>query len=334
MELAINRNKKIIIDAIYFWGFWIVLTGLFVGIIEKTIVDALKAVLALIIPHILPAFLISLLFDYFFVRKKYILFFLLSVPTCIICGWLINIWFNWLMEGTNIQANNIFLLLIFTFMYVGFNHIRLAISQKIILKDEENKRVLTELQYLRAQLNPHFLFNALNSIYSLILSKSDKAGEAVMALSEIMRFHIDLSGKQLINLADEIALIQSYMELEKLKLETRCEINFKIKGEARNIKIAPLILMPFIENAFKHGISSNPKENFVHLQLVIEDAKVSFEISNWAEEKAVTENKRENKLGIENTLKRLELHYNGNYTFKQSVTKGVYLVRVFINLNK
>lgn len=334
MELATGKNKKVIIDAIYFWGFWIVLTGLFVGIIEKTIVDALKAVLALIIPHILPAFLISLLFDHFFVRKKYILFFLLSMPTCIICGWLINQWFKWLMRGTNIEANNIFLLLVFTFMYIGFKHIRLAISQKIILKDEENKRVLTELQYLRAQLNPHFLFNALNSIYSLILSKSDKAGEAVIALSEIMRFHVDLSGKQFINLADEIALIESYMELEKLKLETRCKIDFKIKGEAGHIKIAPLILMPFVENAFKHGISSNPKANFVHAQLLIEDSKVSFEISNSIEEKVIDENKRKNKLGIENTLKRLELHYKGNYTFKQSVTKGVYLVSVTINLNK
>ena len=332
MKSIVCLNKRIILDAVFFWGFWILLTGLLIGMVERTIGDAARAIVALIIPQIVPVSLINYLFTTLFIRGKAMQFFLLSIPLWIMSGFLINVWFDWLMTGVNMHANNVFILLIFTLLYIGFNHIRLAFSQRILLKDEENKRVLSELQYLRTQLNPHFLFNALNSIYSLILSKSDKAGEAVMALSEIMRFHLDLSGKQLIRLSDELALMESYIALEKLKFESRCEIGFLIQGDPDNLLIAPLIFLPFLENAFKHGISVNPTLNFVNAEIQVAGSTISVTITNSIPVQ-VPENTRGNKLGIENTLKRLELHYRGQYTYTRTITENNFQVSITIHLN-
>jgi LytS/YehU family sensor histidine kinase len=238
------------------------------------------------------------------------------------------------MNSENIQANNEVVLFIFSALFIGFRYIRVALSQRILIKEEENKRVVAELQYLRSQLNPHFLFNALNSIYSLILSKSDKASEATLALSELMRFHIDLSGKQYIDLSDEISMIERYIALEKLKLENRCDIHLNIKGDGRNIKIAPLIFMPFVENAFKHGISSAFESNFVHVTILADENQIEFKVSNSIPQINTSMKSSQTKLGIDNTTKRLELHYKDNYEYFSSHLDFVYTLMIKINIKQ
>ncbi|MBC7864541.1 MAG: histidine kinase [Bacteroidia bacterium] len=336
MKLLINSNdkKQALMDSLYFWSFWILFTGLLVGIAQSSLTEALKAVSALIIPQIIPAFLVSVLFDVLFMKKRIALFFIISIPLCYGFGIAINFWFRWIMKGANMQVNNEILIFVFTSMYIGFRYVRVAISQRILLKEEENKRVTAELQYLRSQLNPHFLFNALNSIYSLILTQSDKAGEATLNLSELMRFHIDLSGKQFIELGDEIAMAERYIALEKLKLQGRCNIQFTVSGTAEKIKIAPLIFMPFLENAFKHGISSDASSNFVRANLIINPGLVLLEISNSIPQKKIAEKTAETKVGIENTIKRLDLHYKNAYTFNSSVKENVYSMSLKIDLTK
>jgi len=329
-----NDSKQRLIDSIYFWCFWIIITGLLIILLKQTPISAVKTIIALIIPQIIPVYIISSLFDSMFVRRKLLLFFIISIPFCFGFGFLINIWFQWIMNNENIQANNEVVIFIFSSMFIGFRYIRVALSQRILLKEEENKRVVAELQYLRSQLNPHFLFNALNSIYSLILSKSDKASEATLALSELMRFHIDLSGKQFIDLLDEISMIERYIALEKLKLEKRCDIQLNIKGDSSNIKIAPLIFMPFVENAFKHGISSAPESNYVYVNIVANERQIEFKISNSIPRLTISKRPSETKLGIDNTIKRLELHYKDNYEFFSFQEDNVYTVIIKINIKK
>lgn len=329
-----TSNRQSVIDSIYFWVFWILVSGIFVGIIEGTFIGALRSIVGLIIPHILPVFIIGILFDNLFIKKKILLFFLIVIPFGYFSGMLINLWFHWIMRDINVGANNEIVIFVFATMYIGYRYIKVAIAQTILLKEEENKRVIAEIQYLRSQLNPHFLFNSLNSIYSLILSKSDKAGEAVLTLSELMRYHIDLSGKQLVDLEEEIALLERYISLEKLKLDDRCEVKFNIHGDSRNIKIAPLIFMPLVENAFKHGITSSPKLNFVHVDLIIKNNSVELKISNSVAEKKITEKGEGTKIGISNTIKRLDLHYKGNYTFSSGEKEHKYEVNLMINLNE
>ncbi len=333
--LKLNTNaKQSVIDSLYFWGFWIILVGTIVGIVGGTLMGSLKSISAFIVPHILPVYLIGLLFDNLYIKKKVMLFFVLAIPFAYCSGSLINVWFNWIMKDSNVKMSNEIIIFVFAIIYIGFRYIKLAIAQRKVLNEAENKQALSELQYLRSQLNPHFLFNSLNSIYSLVLSKSDKAGEAVLALSELMRYHIDLSGKLEINLTEEIGLIERYIALEKLKLENRCDIKLAIQGNPKDCAIAPLLLMPLVENAFKYSITSNPSSNFVHLNIGIEDNNLLLEISNSIAKKTALEQKKGLKIGISNTLKRLELHYKGNYTFSNIEEKSIYKVSLSINLKK
>jgi len=329
-----KRWKQAIIDSIYFWLFWLIFFGFFIGIIEGTVSVALRSITGLIIPHIVPVFLIGLLFDALFIKRKYLLFFIIALPFGYFSGVLINNWFDWIINDSNIVANNEIIIFVFALMYIGYRYVKVAIAQKLVLKEEENKRVIAELQYLRLQLNPHFLFNSLNSIYSLILSKSDKAEEAVLTLSELMRYHIDLSRKQFVDLTEEINLLERYISLEKLKLDNQCEVKFNIHGNPQNIKIAPLIFMPFVENAFKHGITSNPKSNFVHVDLLIEDNYLELKVVNSIAEKKNTSQDTGVKIGVNNTIKRLDIHYQENYTFNCVEKEQKYEVLITLNLKE
>lgn len=328
-----NTNlKQSAIDSLYFWSFWSFIIGIVGGIASGTLIGALKIILALILPHILPVYFIGLLFDNLYIKKRVLLFFIIVVPFAYFSGSLFNVWFQWIMNDPNVETSNEIIIFVFALMYIGFRYIKLAIAQRKVLIESGNKQTLAELQYLTSQLNPHFLFNSLNSIYSLVLSKSDKAGEAVLALSELMRYHIDLSGKQEIYLSEEIVLIEQYIALEQLKLENRCDIQFKTEGNAKNCRIAPLLLMPLVENAFKYSITSDPASNFVHLDISIEEGRFVMEISNSVAKKTAHQQKMSSKIGISNTIKRLDLHYKGNYTFSTSEEQSKFKVYLSINL--
>ena len=326
----IKKLPQRIIDSIYFWSFWIITIGILVGIIERNTVEIFRIIIAVIIPHILPVYISGLLFDYLFIRKKIILFLITTIPLCYLSGLLINLWFYKVLNGINIQIKNEILVFVFAAMYIGFRYIRVAIAQKNILREVENKNVIAELQFLKSQLNPHFLFNALNSIYSLILSGSDKAGEATLLLSELMRFHIDLSGKQNIPLSAEINMIERYISLEKLRLDNRCKIHFSINGNTDTIQIAPLIFIPFIENAFKHGITSVQHKNIIQVMIAVYQDKIELEVNNSIPEKYYMENNPEIKIGIDNTIKRLELHYKDQYQLFTGIKEGQYKVTLTI----
>lgn len=328
------RNEAITVP-LYFWGFWFSITALFFGILKSSPAEGMMVGMIVVIPYVFPIFILSALFDWFLSRKKLPWFFLIAIPLGWLLGLLINKWFSWVIDDDNVHINNELLVFIFAGMYIGFKYIKVSISQRIMLKEEENKRVLSELQLLRSQLNPHFLFNALNSIYSLNLSKSEKAGEAILSLSELMRFHIDSSGKQMIALDKEIEMINQYISLEKLRLDDQCKISVDIKTSSRNIEIPSLILIPFVENAFKHGISKSRDKNNILLKVHVEDDNLEFELVNSIpKSKNNFETHGSKKIGILNTRKRLELHYKGNYLLDIKNDGELFKVTLHIKCNQ
>lgn len=326
--------KSAILDSVYFWLFWMLITGIFLGILEGTVSGALKSIVGIILPHIVPVFLIGVCFDILLMKKKIFLFLLIAIPFGYGAGRLINFWFHWILQGTNVVITNEILIFLFALTYIGFRYTKVAIAQRILLKDAENQRVLAELHHLRSQLNPHFLFNSLNSIYSLILSKSDKSAEAVLTLSELMRSHLDLSNEQLVDLSQEIYLLERYIFLEELRLDETCKVNFCIHGNPNSVRIAPLIFMPFVENAFKHGITSQREANFVNIEVSINNKTVELHIINSVAAKRRNTMERGNKIGITNTLKRLELHYAGKYTYLCTESENTYAVKLTLNAHE
>ncbi len=198
------------------------------------------------------------------------------------------------------------------------------------LADLHDEKLNAEVSYLKAQINPHFLFNTLNSLYALTLQKSNEAPNAVLKLSGIMRYVVTESSQDFVALDKEINYIKDYIELQKLRLDESVLLTFDVYGSATGKAIAPLILIPFIENAFKYGI--NPDEDsFIKITLSIAHQSLEMRVQNSM---AATEIDEEFKTeeGLKNTQKRLELIYSGNYDLVVNETGKIYDVNLKIQL--
>jgi two-component system LytT family sensor kinase len=173
----------------------------------------------------------------------------------------------------------------------------------------ETEKKDMELQFLKSQLNPHFLFNSLNNIYSLAYQKSDKTADAVLKLSEIMRYMIYESNDGWVLLSKEIEYLQSYIELQKLRFKDGAAVDFSLNGEIDGQKIVPLILISFVENAFKHGVANDPRDP-IKINIIANQKILHFSITN----KKNNHNKDEmGGVGLSNVERRLQLLYPGRY---------------------
>ncbi|MEZ7498663.1 sensor histidine kinase [Flavobacterium sp. Arc3] len=186
----------------------------------------------------------------------------------------------------------------------------------------ENKRAAdltkiqleTELLFLKAQVSPHFFFNTLNNIYSLSVDRSDKTPKIILKLSELMRYMIyeTKNGRQ--SLENEILCIQNYLDLERIRHDNRLQVNMAISGDIEDKKIAPILLLSFIENAFKHGVNKNIGNVKVDIKFKIKEDFLYFSISNPMPNTIISEENinATNGIGLANVTKRLELGYKKN----------------------
>jgi two-component system, LytTR family, sensor kinase len=191
----------------------------------------------------------------------------------------------------------------------------------------EKEKLEAELKFLKSQINPHFLFNTLNNLYALTLKKSDKAPDVVIKLSEMLDYMLYNSNEKEVKLTEEIKLIENYLELEKIRYGDRLKQNIEIKGSDGGKYIAPLIILPFIENSFKHGVSSAIHNPFVDISLQISDKCLELSVKNSFNEQTVKENYSEG-IGLKNVIRRLELLYPNRHELKivkQNNTFEVYL---------
>ncbi|WP_299109821.1 sensor histidine kinase [uncultured Winogradskyella sp.] len=198
-------------------------------------------------------------------------------------------------------------------------------------KELENEQKEIKLQFLRNQLNPHFLFNSLNSIYSLVRSKSDNAPEAVITLSELMRYMLYEAGDEQVPLEKEMNYIQNYIALQRLRLKNTEAVKLNIKGETRHLKIYPLLLISFIENAFKYGTDYKGNTH-IDIKIIVENDKLIFNVEN-----IVGLYKRDDKnsgVGLENIKNQLNHLYSNNHELTIEQDKTHYRVYLTINLNK
>jgi len=183
-----------------------------------------------------------------------------------------------------------------------FSNIRIQRSLETEKKD-------MELQFLKSQLNPHFLFNSLNNIYSLAYQKSDKTADAILKLSEIMRYMIYESNDSWVALSKEIEYVQSYIELQKLRFKDGAAVTMTLNGEIDDQQILPLVLISFVENAFKHGVANDPADP-IRINIIANQKILHFSITN----KKSNANKDEiGGVGLNNVERRLQLLYPDRY---------------------
>lgn len=213
-----------------------------------------------------------------------------------------------------------------------FIFIKLLKDQYLINKkalDLEKQKADMELMALKAQLNPHFLFNTLNNIYSLSIMQSPQTSPSIARLSAILDTLLYRSGDMFVPVSQEIALLQNYIELEKLRYDERLIISFEYQVQ-RDVVIAPLILLSLAENAFKHGAGEDTGSPEIQMKLTQFQDKFTFEISNTFKIKV----DQQLGIGLENIRKQLQLLYPETHTFETTVAQRVFTAKLELCLNQ
>lgn len=190
----------------------------------------------------------------------------------------------------------------------------------------EKEKLDSELKFLKSQVNPHFLFNALNNIYSLAVIQAPQTPESVMQLSEILRYMVYDSNEEKVPLKSEISYINNFVELKQLKDSRGMDVTLDLAEANRNLMIAPLLLIPFVENAFKHSKIENLKNGYIKVTLKSDAEWVVFQVVNSIPQNNFTKDKV-GGVGLENTKKRLELLYpNGQHELEIKQTGDQFAV--------
>jgi len=194
----------------------------------------------------------------------------------------------------------------------------------------ETHKITAELSFLKAQLNPHFLFNSLNSIYSLANKKSDYTTDAIITLSELMRYMIYETDKEFVSLQKEIDYIKNYISLQNLRLKDSSGVRFNVHGNLDH-NIEPLLLISFIENAFKYGTDYTGKTN-INIKIIVEENNLTLKVINYISLKEM--NNLNSGIGIQNIENRLNLLYPNSHTLKIEESDNLFSVELVLKLKK
>lgn len=217
-----------------------------------------------------------------------------------------------------------------TSLAFGFEKFRQHLVMKNELSEIKSEKLQTELKFLKAQINPHFLFNTLNNIYGLAIKKSDDTPEIILKLSKIMRYNIFESAKDVVQITKEIENIQDYIDIQKIRYK-HLNLTFVHDVDCAFKEISPLILLQFVENAFKYGASESISDSFISIELKLKDNQLNYIVSNSTDERNLVES---TKIGLNNINRQMELLYPKKYLLKTEKQKNKYTVYLKIDFNK
>ncbi len=328
-------------------GFWVIYTIVFT-IIEASYKGEYREAFLFELIN-LPLRLIVVYFNYFVLLPKFLLqnktvkYFAYTLLTVIIAGFfqrIINyevlnvlqpdmidhgIWlpYKFLHSSTVIASPLIFL--------IGISVVWKVAELQKKTQSLRNEKLQSELKYLRSQINPHFLFNTLNNLYGLSLEKSEKTPELILKLSDFLSFSLYQANQKYIPLEKEIALIRDFIALEKSRFGDRIQVDLEIEERIDKIAISPLILVPFVENAFKHSLKDETETARIHIKLWIEADHLCYRVYNSKPSGAISQ-EQQNGLGLDNIKKRLDILYGKNHTLEIQNSTDHYEILLKIKL--
>jgi len=205
--------------------------------------------------------------------------------------------------------------------------VRLSLNYLDLFKRQQQlqtQQFQAELNLLKSQVQPHFLFNTLNNIYSLAHRKSEKTTEMIARLSELMRYFLDEAPKEKVLLAVEIQFLKDYIELEKIRIPYAARLDFCVETDRNDVLVPPMLLMPLVETIFKHGLDRARPESWARIRLWQTNSVLHFETTN----SLCTSQQTKKGLGLKNLRKRLEMLYADNYMLSTTQTQGEFRAKV------
>ena len=208
----------------------------------------------------------------------------------------------------------------------------IKISKDSFVRRQEEKNA--KLRLLKAQLNPHFLFNTLNNLYGLSVIKSDKLPDLMLKLSDLLRYSLYDTKEVFVDLGRELQYLENYISLEKIRLEDRTDIKFNVRGDINTHKIAPMLLIVFVENAFKHLVQTDKEKSIVAVDIKVDSGALFFSSVNSIDQKTDGNSIKSdtNGIGLKNAQKRLELLYPEQHTLEIFSNAKTYEVKLKLQL--
>jgi len=341
-------NKHRIIRHLVFWLVYLAISILMYGYSKGDYIFQLKQHL-LYLPAILLAayFTIELLIPRFLFQKKTLKFSILFLITAFLFSFLqrLNLYYIVipLFYPKYLDSFNLLSFQLIFRVFSEYPVVILAASIKIILhwyrEQQINQKLVrekleAELKFLKAQIHPHFLFNTLNNLYALTLKKSSQAPEVVLKISELLNYMLYESNVEEVSLKKETEHIKNYIALEKIRYGKKLKLNFNITGSTENMRIAPMLLLPFVENSFKHGVSKKITDKWINISLKSDSGKMILFIENSkSNDDAERESEYTAGIGLKNVRRRLDLLYAGKYNLTTTDSGGKYTVNLEIDLS-
>jgi sensor histidine kinase YesM len=273
----------------------------------------------------------------FFKKRRFLLFSLLEIGNIFLFV-LLNYVTSIVFEGRHPNfiseaVAEIILVTIFLVVTTLLKFMRDSIAlqdAEILVKEVERQKIETELQALKSQVNPHFFFNTLNSLYSLSLDKSDLAPEMILKLSELMRYVIYEAKDNKVPLSRQLDFLRSYVYLEQLRYGAGLQVSFTVNGPHTDIPVDPLLFVAFVENAFKHVTRTASQKPYIDITFEVEQpGRIRFIAGNNYDNR---EEGRKEGFGLLNVRKRLDLLYPGSYSIDIRDRDGIYLVELTLEV--
>lgn len=213
---------------------------------------------------------------------------------------------------------------------IGFAYLIRALKVESQMKTMKEQQLVSELNYLKAQIQPHFFFNTLNNIYALAIKQSPDTAPMIVQLSEMMRYILYQSPEKNVPLQQEVAFLHNYVEIERIRHHQHVSINFDVQGITSDARIEPLLLLPFIENAFKHGTHEALQKGEVSIVLYFVENELTLQVVNSKSPVELKDNSA--GIGLQNVKKRLELLYQNRYDLQITEDEQRYEVNLNLKL--
>lgn len=292
---------------------------------------AVKLSTALIIPAIPPVYIHFWLFNKFFLSRRYYKYAAYSIILLLVTGFGFEYLFKVLINNSETHISGIFTIGFLIITSTALKYFKTGLIDKYRLQEIEFKQLQTELSLLKTQINPHFFFNTLNNLYAMSLRKSDAMPDFILKLSDMMRYVLTTSKEKNVPLSNELEFIKNYISLETIRLENNIDIQINIPADKFSHKISPMILIPFVENSFKHGVGISPDESFIHLDIHIKEDELIFSLEN---SKLIDNLRVENNtgVGLPNVKRRLALLYPSEHHLVITETDNKYKIELKLKL--
>lgn len=336
-DLIIFRNRWW--QHLLFWGVsLVILFNIFKSSGSLEMIDIIYT-LIFIVPILAVVYLnLYMAIPRFLRREKYLLymiaFTLLLVGGALFLYMLFDSWIDLILpEFYFISYYDVPVLMLYTGSFMVLTTLlKLSRSWFMLLRVERMTTNL-QLQSLQSQINPHFLLNSLQTIYALSLEGSERTPALILRLSDILKYTLYETGQPMVRLSKEFALISDYVEMYSHRIDPSfTDLRLEVTGEPGDLLIAPMLLIPFVENSFKHGLRSGPDHSFIHIRLTVSGDTLQFIVRNSYGAEDEIDLDQGKGIGIENTLQRLELLYPGKHLIEIESGEDLFTVTLSIEL--